>query len=127
MKSIEVTYKIKAPLEWVWQAFVDPDIIMQWTGSPAIMSDQEGFEFSLWDGEIFGTNTKVVPHKLIEQDWYSSRDWQAASKVTLTFTDDCDITTIKLVHINIPDDAAKDIEDGWKDYYLEPMKDLLEA
>ena len=127
MKQVEQTYVIEAPLDKVWQAFVEPEIIVRWGGGPAKMSAEASSDFSLWGGDIFGTNTKVVEHELLEQDWYSGDQWPQPSKVTFSFKSDGDKTIVRLKHTNIPDDEAKDIEQGWQDYYLGPIKELLES
>lgn len=89
------------------------------------MDDKEGGDFSLWGGEIYGTNTKVVPEKLLEQDWYSGK-WDKPSKAIFTFNTDGDKTIVKLVNSNLPDNEAEDVNDGWKEFYLGPIKELLE-
>ena len=127
MKKIEQVYKIKAPIEKVWQALVDPKLINEWGGGPAKMSTKEGSEFSLWGGDIYGTNTKVVENKLLEQDWFSGHKWQRPSKVSFGLSQKDGVTEIKLVQTDIPDDEADDIDQGWKDYYLGPLKELLEG
>jgi len=126
MKRIEQVYLIDAPITEVWLAFVEPKVIEKWGGGPAKMSDKENNEFTLWGGDIFGTNTKVVKNKLLEQDWYSGDKWEKPSKVTFSFKSDGDKTIVRLDHKDIPDGDAKDIEQGWKDYYLGPIKELLE-
>jgi uncharacterized protein YndB with AHSA1/START domain len=111
----------------VWQAFVDPRVIEQWGGGPDVrMNDQEGGKFNLWGGDIHGTNTKVVEHKLLEQDWYGG-DWDEPSKVVFSFTAEGNRTVVMLVHSNVPDAEAKDFDQGWKDYYLGAIKELLET
>ncbi|MBI3495081.1 SRPBCC domain-containing protein [Candidatus Berkelbacteria bacterium] len=125
MKHITQTYTIKAPLKKVWQALVDPEIIHEWSGGPVKMDEKEGTKFSLWGGDIHGINTKVVLYKLLTQDWYEG-DWAKPSQVIFTLIYKNGVTTITLDHKNIPDDAAADIADGWKTYYLGPMKELLE-
>jgi activator of HSP90 ATPase len=127
MKHIEQTYSIKAPLAEVWRAFVDPEVIEQWGGGPAKMSAKEGTEFSLWGGDIHGTNTKVESPRLLEQDWYSGADWPEPSKLRFEFSKIGDVTTIKLTQSNVPDAEADDIAQGWKDYYLGAIKELLET
>ena len=126
MKTIEQTYEIKAPLEEVWRAFVDSKIIEKWGGGPAKMSDKENNPFSLWGGDIWGTNTKVVKHKLLEQHWTSGK-WEKPSKVQFSFSEYDGKTTVKLLNTDVPDKSAKDIDQGWKDYYLGPIKELLES
>lgn len=126
MKHIEQTYVIDAPADQVWQALTDPNRISEWGGGPAKMTDSEGAEFSLWGGDIYGKNTKVVPNQILEQDWFGGRDWQQPSRVTFTLESDNRGTKVHLVQHNVPDTEAKDIEQGWKDYYMGPLKELLE-
>lgn len=125
MGRIEQTYEIKAPIEKVWDALVNPKTIEKWGGGPAEMSTKEGGDFSLWGGDVHGTNTKVIEGKLLSQDWFSGK-WQKPSKLSFYLKQKGGITEVKLVHTDIPDEEAKDIGEGWKDYYLEPLKELLE-
>ena len=126
MKQIEQDYTIKAPISKVWQAFVDPAIIEQWGAGPAKMDATQGGEFGLWDGDIHGTNTKIVPEKLLEQDWYGHDNPERCYKVSYTFTAAGDTTVVHLSQADVPDDEAQDFEDGWRDYYFDPIKKLLE-
>jgi uncharacterized protein YndB with AHSA1/START domain len=126
VKRIEQTYEIKAPIDKVWRALVDPKVIGEWGGGPAKMNAKEGSKFSLWGGDIYGTNTKVVVNKLLKQDWFSGNKWKEPSQVSFHLKQNGDNTEIKLVHTNVPDQDAKDIAQGWKDYYLGLLKDLLE-
>ena len=126
MKSIHKTYVFNSPIDKVWDAFVNPKTIDSWGGGKAEMSEKEGFEFSLWDGTIFGKNTKVHKNKLLEQDWYSGDKWPEPSNLIFKFSSKDDITTVEMIHLNIPDDEADSINEGWDTYYLGPMKELLE-
>jgi len=125
MKRIEQTYTIKAPLARVWRALTDPKMIEAWSGAAAIMSDAEGGTFSLWDGDIHGTNTKVVTHKLLEQEWYGG-EWDKPSKVVFSLSGEGDRTMVGLVHTHVPEHEAKDLEQGWRDYYMGAIKNLCE-
>lgn len=89
------------------------------------MDDRESTNFSLWGGDIHGKNLKVVKNKELVQEWYGG-DWEKPSKVTFTLTQKGDITEINLLHEDVPDEEAKDIDDGWKTYYLGPLKKLVE-
>lgn len=122
MKNFTKTYSIGAPPEKVWQALTDPKVIAKWGGGPAKMEDRAGTKFSLWGGDIHGTNTKVVPEKLLVQDWYSS-GFKEASEVTFELSGN---TKVKLTHTNIPDAEFSDIKSGWDDYYMLPLKELVE-
>lgn len=122
---IKQTYEFAVPSSRVWQALVDPELIKQWSGSDAKMSADEEQDFSLWGGDIWGTNTKVVPEQLLEQDWYGDK-WDEPSKVVIKLNDSNGVTLLTLEHSGVPDDEESSFDDGWRDYYFGPMKDLLE-
>lgn len=125
MKNIKQTYLIDSSIDKVWQALVDPKIIDDWGGGAAKMEAKEGFEFSLWDGEVHGKNIKVIPNKKLVQDWMEG-EWDNYSKVTFNLSKQGDKTKVELIQENIPDNEFEEIEDGWKRYYLGPLKKLLE-
>ncbi len=126
MKSFKQNYLIKAPVEKVWQALVAPKIIEQWSGSKAVMSDQVGAKFELWDGDMFGTNAEVIANKKLVQDWFGG-DWPEPSKVTFNLSEKDGVTEVELVHENLPDKEASDFESGWRNYYLGSIKKMLEG
>lgn len=126
MKSIKQTYKINAPVDKVWDALVNPSVIEKWGGGPAEMNDQEGSEFKLWGGDIYGKNIKVIKNKKLVQEWIEG-DWDKPSIVSFNLSESDGKTTVELVHTDIPDNQAKDIEEGWKDYYMIPLKELVES
>ena len=90
------------------------------------MDDKVGTEFKLWGEEIYGENTKIIPNKLLEQDW-SDGDFAKPSFVRFELSEHNDITTIDLTQDNVPDDQFDDINNGWEVYYLGPLKELMEA
>ena len=85
-----------------------------------------GWTFELWGGDIRGTNTGVVREKELVQDWYSG-DWDEPSVVSFRLEPEEGGTKVVLVHRNIPDGDYADIRDGWREYYLGPMKAWLES
>ena len=129
MKAIEQSYFIHAPLSDVWNALVVPKVIDAWGGGPVTMIDKVGEKFSLWGGSIWGVNKEVLHKKKLVQEWYSDSDnapWDKPSLVTFMLHLEKDGVTLTLVQTNVPDVDAKDIEEGWKDYYLGPLKEYLE-
>lgn len=125
MKTISQTYEIKAPAADVWQALVDPKVIEAWGGGPAVMDDKEGTEFSLWGGSIHGKNLDVISNKKLVQDWFSE-DWPEPSKATFELIAKPNGTRLEFSQVNVPDDEVDEIADGWRDFYLGPLKDYLE-
>lgn len=125
MRTIKQTYVINASLQKVWQALVDPKIIDKWGGGSAHMDDKVGTKFTLWGGDIYGKNIKVTPNKELIQEWFGGK-WEKPSKVIFTLKAKGGKTEINLLHEDVPDEEAKDISEGWKKYYLGPLKELLE-
>ncbi len=125
MKSLSQTYEIKAPSNVVWQALVDPQLIDDWGAGPAQMSENLT-KFSLWGGDIYGRNLKIVKNKTLVQEWFGG-DWAEPSHVVINLTPHSTGTTLTLEQTNIPDDAYEGIESGWQNYYFSPLKSLVES
>ena len=127
MAQIKQTYKIKASIEQVWDALTNKEIMEKWGAGPdVVMEVREGGKFSLWGGDIFGTNTKIQAPAKLEQDWYGNSEWEKPSKVIFELKFKDGITTIDLQHDGMPAEEVEDFDQGWKDYYLGSIKDLLE-
>lgn len=125
MKSLTQHYTIEAPIEKVWQALINTDLINEWGGGPAEMNDEVDQEFRLWGGDIWGKNIEVVPNRKLVQEWYSGQ-WPKPSICTFELVEDGDETELTLIHTHIPDDEFNEIENGWKEHYLEPLKNWIE-
>ena len=125
MKSFTKTYTIRASVHDVWKALTDPQMIDAWGGGPVKIEAKAGTKFSLWGGDIHGTNTKVISEKKLVQDWYSG-NWENPSAVTFALDGNEKQTRVKLTHTGIPDSEFADIKSGWDDYYMEPLKKLVE-
>lgn len=125
MKTIRQSYTVHAPLQRVWRALIDPVVIDAWGGGPAHMNEKVGTKFTLWGGDIYGKNMKVVQNKELVQQWFGGK-WEKPSTVTFTLKESSDKTEIDLLHVDVPDEEVKDIAEGWKIYYLGPLKKLLE-
>lgn len=126
MSRIYKEYVIKGKVNDVWNALIDQKLIGKWSGAPAIMSDKVGEEFKLWGGDMHGTNTNVVENERLEQDWYGG-DWKEASKVVFDLEQKEDKTILKLTHTELPEDEVDNFSHGWDEYYLNPIKDLIEG
>lgn len=124
-RRIKKKYTIYASIENTWRALTHPSEINQWGAGPAEMDDKKGTRFKLWGGEIHGKNIEVAkPHKLV-QEWYSG-EWKEPSIATFELAKNDDKTELTLLHVNVPSKAVQDIDHGWDDYYLGPLKEYLE-
>ncbi len=126
MKSFKQQYKINASARKVWNALTNPKRINEWGGGPAKMTDELGFRFSLWKGKVFGKNIKVEKNKLLVQEWFAGR-WDQASIVTFELNEKDGVTTLNLLHEDVPNSEENDLKKGWKSDYLNPLKKLVES
>src|SRR5258708_5051637 len=125
MKTLRQEYQIQAPIGKVWKALTDMDEIAGWGAGPGKMDEKTGKKFFIWDSKIWGENIESIPNKKLVQEWYGGKR-EKPSKVTFTLHQEKNITIIKLLHENIPDNEAKDIDQGWRDYYPGPLKEYVE-
>ncbi|MDR0766520.1 MAG: SRPBCC domain-containing protein [Odoribacteraceae bacterium] len=125
MKDFHYSMEITADPAEVFAALTNPFQIEAWSGFPAEMKAEEGFLFSLWDGDICGMNLKVLPGRLLVQEWFFG-ETEHPSIVTLRLKKAGDKTRVELEHVNIPDDVHDEITRGWKEYYLAAVKGMLE-
>jgi len=125
MKTIEQTYEMNASPDEVFDALTNPTVIEKWSGVSALMNDEVGTEFSLWDGSIHGKNIEIISNQKIVQEWYGGK-WDQPSKVTFTLIANAEGTTVDLLHENVPESASRDIDEGWKKYYLGPMREMFD-
>jgi activator of HSP90 ATPase len=126
MKNITQIVTIAATPQEVYDAFMDSDKHAAFTGSSAKIENKVGGTYDAWDGYATGKTLELVPGKKIVQTWRAS-DWpaDAESKIVLELEPDGDKTKLIFNQTNIPDEFAADVEQGWTDYYWEPLKDYL--
>lgn len=117
--------EINADPEEVFAALTVPFQIELWSGYPADMKAEEGYEFSLWEGDITGKNLEVKPNKRLVQEWYfGNRAERSIAALDLKRDGAC--TRVVLRHTNIPEEAYEEITEGWREYYLGAIKGMLE-
>jgi len=124
MKSLIKEYHINATADNVFKALTDSTEIEQWSGASVIMELEPKGAFSLWGGSILGNN-EVIEKRCLKQLWKENK-WEDYSQVTFEIIENDHQTILKLTHENIPTHALNDIDSGWDDYYLEPLKSFLE-
>ncbi len=116
---------IEAEPEEIFLALTNPFTIKLWSDLPAKMDANEGTEFKLWDGDICGKNIKVVPNKELVQEWYFD-DLNKPSIATIKLHKYKNGTNVEVKHVNIPNDAYENINEGWHEYYIGAIKRFFE-
>ena len=125
-KIIRKVYTINSLIEDVWKALVDPSVIDKWGGGPSKMNASVGSDFELWNGDIYGKNVKVEEERILVQEWFGG-DWPRPSIVTFKLKNDESNVILELEQLHVPEDEIDEIDKGWDDFYLGPMKNMLES
>jgi uncharacterized protein YndB with AHSA1/START domain len=125
--DVTKSYFIGAPPEAVWRALTDPAMIEAWGGGPAEIRAEPGAAFTFWGGDIYGTVTASEPPLRLVQEWWGDDEWDEASVADFQLRPEDEGTRLTLAHTNVPDDEADAFDAGWDDYYLGPLKELLEG
>lgn len=127
-KTIRQTVTFKASPYEVYEALMDSGKHSKFTGSKAVISRKIGGTFSAWGGSISGTNLVLVPDKKIVQAWRSDEsDWPKGhySKVTFLLKKLRKGTRLIFTQTGVPEAAYASINQGWRDYYWKPMKEMF--
>jgi activator of HSP90 ATPase len=126
-KSIRQTVTLKTSPHAVYEILMDSKKHAQFTGGEAKISRKVGGKFTIYGGDIAGENLELVPDQKIVQSWRYS-DWPEGiySKVTFSLESVEKGTKLSFTQTGVPDDKYEDIKQGWKDYYWDPMKAMLE-
>lgn len=125
MKDFKKYYILHATPDEVYLALTNPLTIRLWSGEEAVMSDEPGTEFSLWEGSIAGRNLEFEKGKKIVQEWYFGEQ-ETPSIVTMKLHPHAQGTSVELRHTNIPDADYQDIVEGWDEVYFGSLQDFYE-
>jgi len=125
MERLEKTYSIKTTAKALYDALTNPAIVSQWSGAPAVMSEELDFAFSLWGGSIIGLNNVVSPNKLVQQ--WKEKSWEEFSNVKFEWKEKSNRVELILTHDNIPKESFENIKRGWDDHYMNPLITWLES
>lgn len=123
--DFEYKLVIAADPEEVFAALTNPFQIEIWSGYPADMKAEAGYVFSLWEGDITGVNLEVVPNRRLVQEWFFGEQ-EEQSLVEIRLKKEGGKTLLELKHTHIPAEAYEEITEGWREYYLGSMKEMLE-
>ncbi len=123
--DFEYKLVIAADPEEVFAALTNPFQIEIWSGYPADMKAEAGYVFSLWEGDITGVNLEVVPNRRLVQEWFFGEQ-EEQSLVEIKLKKENGKTVLDLKHTHIPAEVYEEITEGWREYYLGSMKEMLE-
>lgn len=127
MQNYKKYFKIAAAPADVYNALTNKHMLEIWTGEDAVMEEVPGTEFSLWEDSICGMNLVFEKNFKIVQEWYfGEEDEEKKSIVTIKLHPDKNGTSMEVTQTNIPDEAYKNISEGWEEDYFKGLNQLFE-
>ena len=126
-RTIRQTATFKASPHEVYEVLMDSRKHSVFTGSKASISRKVGGKFTAYDGYIEGVNLELVTDEKIVQSWRGS-DWAEGhySKATFSLKKIERGTKLTFTQTEVPEEQYEPISQGWRDYYWNPMKEMLE-
>jgi activator of HSP90 ATPase len=121
----QVTFK-GAPHD-VYELLMDEKKHGKFSQSKTTVSRKVGGKVSSGDGYIEAVNLELAPDKKIVQQWRDA-DWPAGhySRATWEFTPVAGGTRMIFTQSGVPAGQYEATAQGWRDYYWEPMKAMLQ-
>lgn len=122
---------INAAPTTIFPYLVDPELLVRWMGTEAVVDPAPGGEFRVLCGGVnpsAGHFVEIVPNEKV----IFTFGWDVAghpippgsSEVEITLTPDGERTLLRLVHRGLPDDAISDHLGGWT-YYLARLEKVV--
>jgi len=129
-KSIKQTITFDAPTQKVYDLIMDQKKHAAFTGSNVIMSKEIKGKFDVFDGYCQGYNIELIEGKKIVQAWnFQEEGWPEDhySICTFQFKPEGNKTQLNFSQLGVPDNKVREIKDGWKHFYWNPMKNFLKT
>lgn len=127
-KLLRQSVTIYASPHDVYEALMDSKKHTKFTGQKAVVSRKVGGKFVVYGG-LSGVNLELAPDKKIVQSWRCEmEDWPKGhhSKITFSLKKVKGGTRLSFTQSGLPVKSYKPMQQGWKQYYWEPMKAMLE-
>jgi uncharacterized protein YndB with AHSA1/START domain len=138
---IRIEIRIEASLQKVWEAWTDPDIILQWIGSEpeskglsAELQVHPGGKFEIHflssdqtEHVCFGVYREVVAYNKLSFSWQWKSEPDVESLVSLSLKPVGQLTLMHFEHRGVGYQSAHNYTEGWKGAFLKLNKLLQKA
>jgi uncharacterized protein YndB with AHSA1/START domain len=123
-ESIKVSARFPVRPERLYRAWLDSTEHGRFTGGGADIEPVVGGRFMSWDDYITGMLLQLDAGRRIVMTWRTTEFPETApdSRLEVLFEAEGDGTRLILIHTDIPQGEGDKAEDGWIDYYFEPMQ-----
>ena len=122
-KDLKHVVMFKTAPHELYEMLMDSKKHAKFTGESAKVTKKVGAKFTAYGDFITGKNLKLIPDRLIVQEWHM-KGWPQGhvSKVTYRITKSGKMTKLTCNHVKIPSASYKGINSGWKSSYWDKMK-----
>ena len=114
----------------VYELIMDAEKHSAFTGGPVIMSKEINGVFEVFEGYCTGYNIELEKGQKIVQAWHFREDgWPDFhnSICTFLFEKEEGGTKMTFTQTDVPVHKQKSLENGWREYYWEPMHVFLNS
>ncbi|GFR32428.1 activator of 90 kDa heat shock protein ATPase homolog 1 [Trichonephila clavata] len=122
-REIKAIEAFKCTASEFYQAMTIKELVEAFTQGNCVLEPIEGGKFELFDGNVQGYFTKLVPHKTIKQKW-RFRTWpeEHFSEVHMDINQKTDCTEIYFSQTGIPKSEIENTREGWKRFYWNSLR-----
>jgi activator of HSP90 ATPase len=129
MKAVLLSATFDVTPDFLYKFFTDSKLHTEVTGSKAIISNKTGGTFTAWDGYILGEIVSVEKNKKIIQKWrtteFNENDEDSILEITIEEISK-NQSKLTLKHSGLPKGTEEEYKNGWKDYYIKPLKEFIQ-
>jgi activator of HSP90 ATPase len=122
-ESFEISFELPIEPGKIYEAWLDANQHSAFTGSLATCDPKVGGKFTASDGYIWGINLELQENHRIVQAWRTSEcpAQSPDSRLEILLEPSHKGTRLILRHSNIPDGQGASYQQGWQDYYFDPL------
>jgi activator of HSP90 ATPase len=128
MNQILISSTFDANAAFLYKFFLDSKLHTEVTESKAAINNKIGGSFTAWDGYIKGEIVSLEKNKKIIQKWrtteFNKNDKDSTLEITI---EEINKNKSKLIlkHSEIPEGTEEEYKNGWKEYYIKPLKEFI--
>jgi activator of HSP90 ATPase len=128
MKAILLSSLFDATSAFLYKFFIDSKLHTEITGSKAIINNKIGGKFTAWDGYIKGEIVSLKKNKAIIQKWrtteFAKEDKDSILEISIEEINN-NRSKLTLKHSGLPEGTEEEYKNGWKEYYMKPLKEFI--
>jgi activator of HSP90 ATPase len=128
--TIKQTIIFAASPDEIYHLIMDSKKHAAFTDTKVTMSTKVKGKFNVFDGYCHGFNIELIEGKKIVQAWHFVEEgWPDDYFSICTFLLEPEGNKTKLIfrQSGVPEESAKSLKDGWRQYYWKAMKAYLDV